>query len=58
MKREGYVTSNMAVRLRYLVDRVTCMTTNSLQFEHYDYVISDKPDDSTMTFRDALTWVG
>ena len=27
MKREGYVTSNMAVRLRYLVDRVTCMTT-------------------------------
>lgn len=31
MKREGYVTSNMAVRLRYLVDRVTCMTNMTRQ---------------------------
>ena len=34
------------------------LATDSLQFEHYDYVISEKPDDSTITFRDILTWVG
>lgn len=34
------------------------LATDSLQFEYYDYVISEKPDDSTITFRDILTWVG
>lgn len=34
------------------------LATDSLQFEYYDYVISEKPDDSTITFRDILTWAG
>lgn len=34
------------------------LATDSLQFEYYDYVISEKPDDNTITFRDILTWVG
>lgn len=61
----SYEKSNLtypATLLQIIQDACRCcgvtLATNSLQFEHYDYVISDKPDDSTMTFRDALTWVG
>lgn len=61
----SYEKSNLtypATLLQIIQDACRCcgvtLATDSLQFEHYDYVISDKPDDSTMTFRDALTWVG
>lgn len=61
----SYEKSNLtypATLLQIVQDTCRCcgvtLATGSLQFEHYDYVISDKPDDSTMTFRDALTWVG
>lgn len=61
----SYEKSNLtypATLLQIVQDACRCcgvtLATGSLQFEHYDYVISDKPDDSTMTFRDALTWVG
>lgn len=61
----SYEKSNLtypATLLQIIQDACRCcgvtLATNSLQFEHYDYVISDKPDDSTMTFRDALTWIG
>lgn len=61
----SYEKSNLtypATLLQIVQDACRCcgvtLATDSLQFEHYDYVISDKPDDSTMTFRDALTWVG
>jgi len=61
----SYEKSNLtypATLLQIIQDACRCcgvtLATDSLQFEHYDYAISDKPDDSTMTFRDALTWVG
>lgn len=61
----SYEKSNLtypATLLQIVQDACRCcgvtLATGSLQFEHYDYIISDKPDDSTMTFRDALTWVG
>lgn len=61
----SYEKSNLtypATLLQIIQDACRCcgvtLATDSLQFEHYDYVISDKPDDSTMTFRDTLTWVG
>lgn len=61
----GYEKSNLtypATLLQIVQDACRCcdmtLAADSLQFEYYDYVIPDKPDDSAMTFRDALTWVG
>lgn len=61
----GYSISNLAypaTLFQIVQDACGCcdvvLATDSLQFEHYDYVISEKPDDSTITFRDILTWVG
>lgn len=61
----GYSVSNLAypaTLFKIVQDACGCcgviLATDSLQFEHYDYVISEKPEDSAMTFRDVLTWVG
>ena len=61
----GYSVSNLAypaTLFKIVQDACGCcgviLATDSLQFEHYDYVISEKPEDSAMTFRDILTWVG
>lgn len=61
----GYSISNLAypaTLFQIVQDACGCcgvvLATDSLQFEYYDYVISEKPDDSTITFRDILTWVG
>ena len=34
------------------------LATDSLQFAYSDYVILQKPEDTSVTFRDVLTWVG
>lgn len=61
----GYSISNLAypaTLFQIVQDACGCcdvaLATDSLQFEYYDYVISEKPDDNTITFRDILTWVG
>ncbi len=61
----GYGKSNLvypATLFQIVQDACECcnmvLATGSLQFEHYDYVIKEKPDDDTITFRDVLTWVG
>ncbi len=61
----SYEKSNLtypATLLQIVQDACRCcgvtLATDSLQFEYYNYVIQEKPDDSTITFRDVLTWVG
>ncbi|MDO5781361.1 MAG: hypothetical protein Q4P27_02775 [Eubacteriales bacterium] len=61
----SYEKSNLtypATLLQIVQDACMCcgvtLATDSLQFEYYNYVIQEKPDDNTMTFRDVLTWVG
>ena len=61
----NYSKSNLAypaTLLQIVQDACRCcgvtLATDSLQFEYYNYVIQKKPDDSTITFRDVLTWVG
>lgn len=61
----NYSKSNLtypATLLQIVQDACRCcgvtLATDSLQFEYYNYVIQNKPDDNTMTFRDVLTWVG
>ena len=61
----GYSISNLAypaTLFQIVQDACGCcgvvLATDSLQFEYYDYVISEKPDDNTITFRDILTWAG
>lgn len=61
----SYEKSNItypATLLQIVQDACRCcgvtLATDSLQFEYYNYVIQEKPDDSTITFRDVLTWVG
>lgn len=61
----SYSKSNLtypATLLQIVQDACRCcdvvLATDSLQFEYYDYVIQEKPDDDTITFRDVLTWVG
>lgn len=61
----NYSKSNLtypATLLQIVQDACRCcgvtLATDSLQFEYYNYVIQEKPDDNTMTFRDVLTWVG
>ena len=52
-----------ATLLEIVKDACKCcnmiLSTDSLQFENYDYSISVKPENSdTVLFRDVLTWVG
>ena len=61
----NYSKSNLtypATLLQIVQDACRCcgvtLATDSLQFEYYNYVIQKKPDDSAITFRDVLTWVG
>lgn len=61
----SYEKSNLtypATLLQIVQDACRCcgvtLATDSLQFEYYNYVIQEKPDDNTITFRDVLTWVG
>lgn len=61
----SYEKSNLtypATLLQIVQDACRCcgvtLAADSLQFEYYNYVIQEKPDDSTITFRDVLTWVG
>ena len=61
----SYEKSNLtypATLLQIVQDACRCcgvtLATDSLQFEYYNYVIQEKTDDSTITFRDVLTWVG
>lgn len=51
-----------ATLLQIVQDACKCcdavLATDSLQFEYYDYIIKERPDDESITFRDVLTWVG
>lgn len=61
----SYEKSNLtypATLLQIVQDACRCcgvtLATDSLQFEYYNYVIQEKPEDNAVTFRDVLTWVG
>lgn len=51
-----------ATLLQIVQDACSCcgvtLAPDSLQFEFYNYVIQSKPEDTSVTFRDVLVWVG
>lgn len=51
-----------ATLLQIVQDACSCcgvtLAPDSLQFEFYNYAIQSKPEDTCVTFRDVLVWVG